>query len=145
MISTTKQLKFFMTLSRMQTIVARAFDRSLPGGLGFNEFMILYYISQVSDEKLRRTDLASKMGLTLSGITRMLLPMEKLGLIKREASAHDGRVSFVKLTTGGKRLLDESIESAELLANELLPLTKLNKSDDVSDIFTLFSLNNRMN
>lgn len=136
----TKKLKFFLNLAQAQAIITRAFDRSMEGGLGFNDFLILYYLSQAEGEKMRRIDLADKVALTASGITRMLLPMEKIGLVKRESNPADARVSFVKLASGGKRLLEETMESAELLAEELLPETKLQKKDDISDIFSLFSL-----
>ena len=93
-------------------MVTRRFDGSL-GGISFTEFMILYHLSQANDEKMRRIDLASKVGLTASGITRLLLPMEKIGLIKKESNAQDARVSFVLLALGGKTKLEEAVENAE--------------------------------
>lgn len=111
-----------MDLARAQAIFARKFDRGLEGGLGMNDFMILFYLNQTPEEKMRRIDLAKKMGLTASGITRLLLPMEKIGLVRREGSELDARIKYVKLAPGGKRLLNESLETAESLAQELLPL-----------------------
>ncbi len=140
MIKTSKQLNFFLKLSRVQAIVARSFDRSLGVGIGFTDFVILYYLSQAPDEKMRRIDLAEKVALSASGITRLLLPMEKIGLIKREASAADARVSFVKLAPGGKRLLQESLEKAELISAEFLPSTKTKKIEDITEIFSQLSM-----
>ena len=134
------QLKFFIKLARVQAIVARAFNYGLGVGVGFNDFIILYYLNQAPEEKMRRIDLAEKLALTASGITRMLLPMEKIGLIQRESSETDARVSFVKLAPGGKRLLEESFYKAELLSEEFLPTTKMKKTDDISYIFSMFSL-----
>jgi len=134
------QLKFFVNLAQVQAIIVRALDRSMDGGLGFNDFIILYHLSQAPNERMRRTDLAEKVALTPSGVTRMLLPMEKIGLVKRESSDTDGRVSYVKLAPGGKRLLDETLESAEAMAEELLPSMKLGKIADLQDIFSLFRL-----
>jgi DNA-binding MarR family transcriptional regulator len=136
---TSKQLEFFLNLTEAQAVIARAFDRSL-GGLGFNYFVILYHLSQAADERMRRIDLAEKVALTASGITRILLPMEKIGLVKRESSDTDARVSYVKIASGGKRLLSEAMEGAELLAQELLPETKLGKQNDISEIFSMLSL-----
>lgn len=121
MTTISEQLAFFLVLAKAQAKVARRFDGGLIGGLGFNDFIILHHVHQAPEEKMRRVDLADKLGLTASGVTRLLLPMEKLGQVKREASEHDGRVSYVKLTAGGKRLYIETIERAELLAEELLP------------------------
>jgi DNA-binding MarR family transcriptional regulator len=134
------QLKFFVNLAQVQAIIVRALDRSMDGGLGFNDFIILYHLSQAPSERMRRTDLAEKVALTPSGVTRMLLPMEKIGLVKRESSDTDGRVSYVKLAPGGKRLLDETLESAEAMAEELLPSMKIGKLADLQDIFSLFRL-----
>ena len=134
------QLSFFIKLAQAYAKINQAFDRHLIGGLGFNDLIILYYLSQTPDEKMRRIDLADKVGITPSGITRMLVPMERQGMIKRENSEQDGRVSYVKLTSGGKRLLEETIEEAEFLAEEILPSTKLNNIRDINEIFLLISL-----
>ncbi len=137
---TNTQLKFFITLSQVYAKIINQFDRHLLGGLGFNDLIILYHLSQSQGEKMRRIDLADKVGLTPSGITRMLLPMEKLGMIKREADERDARVSYVKLATGGKRLLAETLDEAEHVASELLPSTKLGKATEISEMFKLFNV-----
>src|SRR5947207_15424264 len=84
----SSQLNFLLNLATAQAKMARRFDGRLGGfhGLGQNDFRILYYLSQADGEKMRRIDLAEKLGLTASGITRLLMPMEKIGLIKREAT-----------------------------------------------------------
>jgi DNA-binding MarR family transcriptional regulator len=133
-----KQLKFFITLAQAHAKINQIFDRHLVGGLGFNDLIILYHLGQAPEEKMRRIDLAEKVGVTPSGITRMLLPMEKLGMIKREAEARDARVSYVKLAPGGKRLLEETLEEAEIVSEELMPSTKLDKMKEISEIFSLF-------
>jgi DNA-binding MarR family transcriptional regulator len=93
--------------------------------LGLNEFLILFHLTQSPEGKMRRVDLAEKVGLTASGITRLLAPMEKIGLVKREANAADARVSFVSLAKGGKHALENAIENAEDLARTVLsPATK---------------------
>lgn len=140
MIHTTPQLTFFLKLSRVQAILARSFDRHLGVGIGFTDFVILYHLSQAPEEKMRRIDLADAVALTPSGITRLLLPMEKIGLIEREASTSDARVSYVKLAPGGKRLLKESLEKAEQISAEFLPSTKVEKMSDISEIFSYLAM-----
>jgi DNA-binding MarR family transcriptional regulator len=98
--------------------------------------MILYHLSQAPGEKLRRVDLAEKVGITASGITRMLLPMEKIGLVQREVSEQDARVSYVLLAPGGKRLLTESLESVEVLSQDILSTAKAKKIEELSKILT---------
>jgi DNA-binding MarR family transcriptional regulator len=120
MTTLTTALKTVLNLNKVNTILSRRFDNSL-GGVSFNEFIILYHISQSPDGKMRRIDLAEKIGLTASGVTRLLLPMEKTGLIKRGEAEHDARVSYVLIATGGQRRLTEALERAEELTEELLP------------------------
>jgi DNA-binding MarR family transcriptional regulator len=110
--------QFFIHLTKAQAAMSRHFDARIGGGLSLNDFIILYHLSQAEDEKLRRIDLAQKVGLTASGITRLLAPMEKVGLIKRETNTEDARVSYVALASGGKRILSERLEKVELLAEE---------------------------
>ena len=133
------QLKFLLGLARVQALTARRFDSKLGGGLSFSDFQVLYYLSRAPEEKMRRIDLAEQMALTASGITRMLLPMEKIGLVSREASAHDARVSYVKLSPGGKRLLSERMSDAELVAAELIPAGEEVRAADLEGLFRMFS------
>lgn len=118
--STIPSLFILFEMARLQSSVSRAIDGRLGGGLGFNDIMILDYLSKQGGA-VRRIDLAERMGLTPSGITRLLAPMEKIGLIKRETTEYDARVSLVSLTSGGRQLLEERIDTAERLAQELLP------------------------
>ncbi len=112
-------VQVFLELAKAQTILTRRFDAGL-GGLGLNEFMILHQLHISTDETLRRIDLADNVGLTQSGITRLLAPMEKIGLVKRKACAEDARVSYVVLAPGGKRKYEEAVERAEMICEELL-------------------------
>lgn len=50
---------------------------------------------------MRRIDLADSVGLSPSAVTRLLAPMEKPGLVEKEANPRDARVSLVKLSTAG--------------------------------------------
>lgn len=129
----SSSLQLFITMAKVNAVMTRRFDGRL-GSLGFTDFMILYYLSQSSEEKLRRVDLADKIGLTASGVTRLLAPMEKIGLVKREANSADARVSFVTLAPSGKRMLGEFMERAELLSDEVIPNDKHKKLDDFQSL-----------
>ncbi|MDD3896459.1 MAG: MarR family winged helix-turn-helix transcriptional regulator [Candidatus Peribacteraceae bacterium] len=119
MLAITSSLKLFLNLATVQAVMSRRFDGRL-GSLGLTEFLILFHLAHAQEEKMRRIDLAESIGLTASGVTRLLAPMEKIGLVKREANAADARVSFVALTTGGKDALENALENAEYLAKETL-------------------------
>ena len=109
---------FFLHLAKVQSVMTRRFESAL-GGLSLTEFMILYHLDEATNERIRRIDLAEKVGLTASGVTRLLAPMEKIGLIKREATETDARVSFVVLAPSGKRKLQEALENGEALAKSV--------------------------
>jgi len=135
---TNKSVQLFLSLAKTQAKMNRRFDAGL-GGLGLNEFTILLQLSQAEDNKMRRVDLAESVGLTASGITRLLLPMEKVGLTKKEVDDNDARASFVVLASGGKRRLEESLERAELLTEEILQAARVTNPEDLSS--TLESIN----
>jgi DNA-binding MarR family transcriptional regulator len=125
-------LTFFIQLAKIQTIMSRRFDAHL-GGLGFSELLIMLNLDQAADGKMRRIDLAEKLGLTASGITRILLPMEKVGYIKREINEHDARSSFVLLAPGGKQKLDEGLERAEVFMEDLISPAKAERLKELSE------------
>lgn len=113
----SKILLFLLNMARTQAILTRRFDNSL-GGIGMSDFLILYHLSKAEGETMRRIDLAEKIGLTASGVTRLLAPMEKIGLIKRSTSETDARVSYVTLAPGGKRTYTEALDRAEIFCED---------------------------
>ena len=128
-------LKLFLNLTMTQALIARKFDSRLSlHSLSLNDFMILFHLSRAPEEKLRRIDLAEKVGLSASAITKKIAPLEKIGIVKREATERDARVSFVKLAKGGKRILEESMSSAELAASELYPKEKEEKLEASNEV-----------
>ncbi len=119
MSSLSLTLSFFISLSRIETILSRKLDARL-GGLGWSDFLILYALSVADGKRMRRVDLADTIGLTASGITRLLLPMEKIGLVRREAHDGDARVSYVAITPGGEAKLAEAITRAEEFSSDII-------------------------
>lgn len=115
----SSSLEFLIGISKFQTTVSRRLDSAL-NGISMNELIIMHYLSQTEEQKMRRIDLAERLGLTASGITRLLLPMEKIGLVKKEANDRDARVSFVKLAPGGKIKLKEGLERAEIFCEDMI-------------------------
>lgn len=93
----------------------RTFNGGLDG-IGLNELIILYHLA-THKNALRRIDVAELLGLTASGITRILNPMEKIGLITKEQSAQDARASIVQITESGKRNLSDKLQSLQNLAD----------------------------
>lgn len=136
MTTISPSVQFFLHLAKAQSVLGRRFDSGL-NGLSQSDFMILYHLSRAKDGKMRRIDLAEKVGLTASGVTRLLAPMEKVGLVRRERNADDARVSEVSLASGGKTRLENTLEYAELLAEDLTPPGKAKKLEEFSEILMM--------
>jgi DNA-binding MarR family transcriptional regulator len=125
----SNRLKFLMQLSKTQSAVSRKLSGQ---GLSFGDLAVLYAISQAPEGKIRRIDLAEQVGLTASGVTRLLIPLEKIGIIKRQAHERDARVSFTLLTYAGKELLEDSLKWAEMKCEDLIPEDQAKKIDQAS-------------
>lgn len=123
----SNELLFLININKLQSVISRKFDSLSVHGLGFNDFVILYILITSSESKMRRIDLAEKIGLTASGVTRLLNPLEKIGLVSREINERDARVSYVVITPAGKTLFEEAKNTAENSTKDILS-TKKSKS-----------------
>ena len=70
------KLKFLMVLSKTEAKISRKLSGQ---GLGFGDLAVLYAISQAPEGKIRRRGFGRTGGLTASGVTRILIPLEKIG------------------------------------------------------------------
>lgn len=130
-------LAFCLSLTRAYSVLSRRLDASLSAlhGLSFNDFTILYHLSLANGRRLRRIHLAEHLGLTPSGVTRTLLPLEKLGWVAREADLRDARVAHATLTDAGQRLLTHALVSAAQVCEDVAsPLTNAQR-DGVTAAF----------
>ena len=132
----SSELLLLINLNKLQSMISRKFDSLSVRGLGFNDFVILYILSTSSESKMRRIDLAEKIGLTASGITRLLNPLEKIGLVARETNKRDARVSYVVITEVGKKIFEEAQTSAESITKEILPAKKSKSLQTVSQFLS---------
>ncbi|MFJ6775597.1 MarR family winged helix-turn-helix transcriptional regulator [Kitasatospora sp. NPDC091257] len=107
-----------LRLVRAQTAVVKRFDASLGGlhGVSLADFTMLLHLSQAPGSRMRRVDLAEALGLTASGVTRGLAPLERIGLVAREAAARDARVAYAALTPTGRERLAEMLHTARQVA-----------------------------
>ena len=107
-------LTLCFALTRANAVVTNRLGRSLSSlhGLGFQDFSILYHLNRAPGQRLRRIDLAHRLELTPSGVTRSLLPLEKIGLVDREANPDDARAAYASLSESGKRLFADALATA---------------------------------
>jgi DNA-binding MarR family transcriptional regulator len=115
-------LEFSLLVARTNAELARRLDRRLGAfhGISFVDFTVLNELATDPNGRLRRVDLAEKLGLTQSAVTRILLPLEKIGLVSRHPDPNDARVGYAALTKTGKVLLEEATETAEETCGDML-------------------------
>jgi DNA-binding MarR family transcriptional regulator len=89
-------------------------------GISFTEYMIMHCIAGAPLKTMRRIELAEHVGLSASGVTRLLAPMEKTKIVEKELNPRDARQSLVKLSKTGQKLYKEARVSFEHCANSLL-------------------------
>jgi DNA-binding MarR family transcriptional regulator len=80
-------------------------------GLTLNDYEVLLQLAQAPERQLRRVDLAARVILTASGITRLLEGLERAGFVAKETCASDARVSYAKLTDAGAAKLKAAAQT----------------------------------
>jgi len=98
-------------------IEARLIERH---GLTVNDFETLLHLSREEDGKLRRVDLAERLRLTPSGVTRLLDGLERSGLTEKAVCDADARVSYAVLTDAGRVVLQAAYETHSETTGELI-------------------------
>ena len=91
----------------LRNFVNETEKRGLVYGTSFSEFLILKAINETGKAGIRRVDLAERVGLTVSGVTRALAPLEKQGYVQTLDEASDARVRKVAMTETGSTLFED--------------------------------------
>ena len=74
-------------------------------GLSLGEYEVLVHLSEAPEHSLRMTDLAGRLRLSPSGITRRIDGLVRAGLVERRQCPSDRRGSNAVLTDEGLRRL----------------------------------------
>ncbi len=114
------ETELLIGLTRLQASFQKLLTAALSAhGVSLTDYLVLRQLDGASGKKLRRIDLAQAVGLTPSGVTRLLNPLEKVGLIRKDAGARDARVSLVAMTGAGRKIYRESSVTFAETAKEL--------------------------
>jgi DNA-binding MarR family transcriptional regulator len=97
------QLEGWVSFLRAHAAITRELSVQLQRehDLTLNDYEVLLHLSHAEGQRLRRVDLAERVLLTASGITRLLEGLERGGYVCKETCASDARVSYAKLTDEG--------------------------------------------
>lgn len=122
--TTESHVAAWVSLMGAHAAMTRAFNADLQAGHGMTvmDFECLRRLDRAEDGEMRRGDLAQAVGLTPSGITRLLEGLEKAGLVCKRFCSSDARVSYAVITDKGRvalgRAADEHLAALIALLDE---------------------------
>jgi DNA-binding MarR family transcriptional regulator len=100
----------WLALLRSHAELTRSMNATLMAehGLTLNDYDVMVNLADAPGGVLRRVDLADRVLLTASGITRLLEGLERAGWVCKRACDADARVSYAVLTDAGYEKLKEA-------------------------------------
>ena len=106
----SKEQAFALAFAVAWNRIEKRLDSSLGAirGISLAEYRLLRALAEAPSAWASRVDLAQAVGLTPSGVTRALRPLEKLGLISTAKSKRDARLSLASLTPAGQELVNDA-------------------------------------
>jgi DNA-binding MarR family transcriptional regulator len=106
-------LDAWVSLLRAHAALTRELSADLVNqhGLTINDYEVLLHLARAENRQLRRVDLAERLVLTASGITRLLDGLERSGWVEKGRCAADGRVTYAVLTDAGLDKLREASDT----------------------------------
>jgi DNA-binding MarR family transcriptional regulator len=110
---TIERLEAWVSFLRSHAAITRQLNVELQRehGLTLNDYEVMLHLSHAEGRMMRRVDIAERVLLTASGITRLLEGLERAGYVCKETCDSDARVSYAKLTDAGKAKLDQAAKT----------------------------------
>ena len=107
---TSSEQTLALTFAAAWNRLERRLDHSLGAirGISLAEYRLLRALGDAPGSQSSRVDLAQAVGLTPSGVTRALRPMEKLRIVSTVKSKRDARLAIAALTPAGREVLDDA-------------------------------------
>ncbi len=107
---TEKQLGAWRGLLRVHSALVKALDSELEAahGLPLSSYEVLISLRTAPRRKLRMADLADRVLLSRSGMTRLVDRLEREGLLVREQCPVDARGCLAALTDEGEAFLERA-------------------------------------
>ena len=111
--SPPRRLESWVSFLQSHAAITRELSAQLQHehGLTLSDYEVLLRLKNAEDGRMRRVDLASRVLLTASGITRLLEGLERSGFVCRETCPSDARVSYAKITDEGLAKLTAASET----------------------------------
>ena len=114
-------LSSVLALLRAHARIEEQFGNALGSihGLALKELLLMMHLATAPKTRLSRIELARRLHVSASTVTRMTAPMEKLGMVGRQADPRDARLAYVVLTGAGQRLVKDARATLERSAEGL--------------------------
>ncbi|MDA0169626.1 MarR family transcriptional regulator [Solirubrobacter taibaiensis] len=108
-------------------------------GMPVSMYEVLMFLGDAPDRRLRMAEIAERVLLSRSGLTRLVDRLEALGYVTRCASEDDGRGLYAKLTDAGVTKLEEARRTHLEGVREIF-LQRLSDADQraLADIWSRF-------
>ena len=117
---------FVSTSSDLLNLIARDLE---PFGIDGGDYQLLAMLSEAPDQKLKMCDLAERLRLSRSGLTRRVDGVLKAKYVSQVRDNQDGRVVFAHLTKKGfdfiKKVAPHHLKSVRSRMIDLLSLTEI--------------------
>jgi DNA-binding MarR family transcriptional regulator len=97
------EMRAWQALLHAHHDVIELLDRELreEHDLTLAEYDVLLRLARAPDRALRMSDLAERVLMSPSGVTRLVERLEARGLVRRRSGEEDGRVALASLTERG--------------------------------------------
>lgn len=118
--------------------IARSWDRLLARldsglnhvvGISFAEYRLLRAIAEAPAGRASRVDLAERVQLSPSGVTRALQPLQKLGFVETQKAERDARLALASLTDAGEELVTNASGIVDDVATTLVEQASTSAAD----------------
>ncbi len=117
---------FVSTSSDLLNLIARDLE---PFGIDGGDYQLLAMLSEAPDQKLKMCDLAERLRLSRSGLTRRMDGVLKAKYVSQVRDNQDGRVVFAHITKKGfdfiKKVAPHHLESVRSRMIDLLSPTEI--------------------
>lgn len=135
-----RELRAFRGLLCTHATLVKALDAELirEHDLPLSSYEVLMWVSDAPDGRMRMHDIADRVMLSRSGLTRLVDRLVRDGLLRREACPDDARGAYAVITPEG-RALREQAQATHHAGIRRLFLDHLS-ADDQDEIGRLFDL-----
>lgn len=129
-------MAFLLEMSSIQSKIDKRFEQNLSiHGISLTEFLVLHELHNAPQQTMSRIALATAVGLSASGVTRLLNPLEKMHFVEKQKNQRDARMSLVKLSETGVQIYSDASSTYSNVADDLLALSKDAKLPELLEIY----------